>query len=76
MPEGGFYLWMKTPIDDAEFVRRLHEQQNVLVLPGSFLARAVRGRNPGANRVRIALVAPKDECVEAAGRIMQFARTL
>ena len=76
MPDGGFYFWVRTPIDDAEFARRLHAQQNVLVLPGSFLARCVEGSNPGANHVRIALVAPLDECVEAAARMMRFAGTL
>jgi N-succinyldiaminopimelate aminotransferase len=73
MPEGGFYLWMRTPIDDAEFVRRLHAEYNVLALPGSYLAREAGGDNPGRNRVRIALVAPLDECVEAISRITQFA---
>jgi len=76
MPDGGFYLWMRTPIDDAEFVRRLYAQYNVLGLPGSYLARSVDGENPGKQRVRLALVAPKDECVEAVSRINQFARQL
>jgi N-succinyldiaminopimelate aminotransferase len=76
MPEGGFYLWMATPIDDAEFVRRLQHEYNVLGLPGSYLARDAGGGNPGKNRVRLALVAPLDECVEGIGRIMQFARKL
>jgi len=69
MPEGGFYLWMRTPIDDAEFVRRLYIEANVLGLPGSYLAREERdGTNPGKNRVRLALVAPLEECVEAVRR--------
>jgi N-succinyldiaminopimelate aminotransferase len=77
MPDGGFYLWMRTPIDDAEFVRRLYVETNVLGLPGSYLAREGHdGRNPGKNRVRLALVAPLEECVEALGRISQFARQL
>jgi len=76
MPDGGFYIWLRTPIDDAEFVRRLYAQYNVLGLPGSYLARSVDGENPGKQRVRIALVAPKDECVEAVSRINQFARQL
>jgi N-succinyldiaminopimelate aminotransferase len=76
MPDGGFYLWVRTPIDDAEFARRLHAEYNVLVLPGSFLARASATGNPGKNHVRIALVAPLEECVEAAGRLMQFSRKL
>ena len=72
-PAGGFYIWLHTPDDDAEFARRLHAQYNVLVLPGSYLARTVRGLNPGAHRVRIALVPPLDECVEAMERIARFA---
>jgi N-succinyldiaminopimelate aminotransferase len=75
-PDGGFYLWLPTPIDDAEFVRRLQHEYNVLALPGSYLARDAAGGNPGKNRVRLALVAPLEECVEGAGRIMQFARKL
>jgi N-succinyldiaminopimelate aminotransferase len=76
MPDGGFYFWVRTPIDDAEFARRLHAEQNVLVLPGSFLARTVDGENPGANHVRIALVASLEECLEAARRLMHFAQSL
>ena len=76
MPDGGFYLWMKTPIDDAEFARRLHHEYNVLVLPGSYLAREAGGENPGRNHVRVALVAPLEECVEAAERIVRFAQGL
>jgi len=73
-PDGGFYLWLPTAIDDREFARRLHHQYNVLVLPGSFLGREAAGVNPGKNHVRIALVAPLGECVEAAQRIVAFVR--
>jgi N-succinyldiaminopimelate aminotransferase len=76
MPEGGFYLWVRTPTDDAAFARELLRQYNVRVLPGSFLARDAHGANPGRNHVRIALVAPLAECVEAAQRIRQLARNL
>lgn len=76
MPDGAFYLWMRTPIDDREFARRLYADCNVLVLPGSFLARDAEGGNPGRNRLRVALVAPLAECVEAIERMMKFARTL
>lgn len=75
-PEGGFYLWIRTPIDDDEFARGLQRDYNVLVLPGSFLARDAHGENPGKNYVRIALVAPLAECVEAIGRIGEFAAKL
>jgi N-succinyldiaminopimelate aminotransferase len=75
-PDGGFYLWMRTPVADAEFARGLQRDYNVLVLPGSFLARDAHGENPGKNHVRIALVAPLAECVEAIGRIGEFAARL
>ena len=75
-PDGGFYVWLRTPNDDAEFARRLHAQYNVLVLPGSYLARTVRGVNPGANHVRIALVPSLAECVEAMERIARYAASL
>ena len=75
-PDGGFYLWLRTPIDDAEFVRRLYHEYNVLALPGSYLARAVDGSNPGKDHIRLALVAPLKECVEGMQRMMQFAGKL
>jgi len=76
MPDGGFYLWLRTPLDDAAFARELQRQYNVLVLPGSYLARDAHGANPGRNHVRIALVAPLADCVEAVQRIGQLARSL
>lgn len=76
MPDGGFYLWVRTPVDDANFARELQRQYNVLVLPGSFLARDAHGANPGRQRVRIALVAPLEDCVQALRRMAEFARHL
>jgi N-succinyldiaminopimelate aminotransferase len=76
MPEGGFYLWIRTPIDDAEFARRLLVEQNVLVLPGSYIARTVDGVNPGTNHIRVALVPPLAECTEAIERIGRLAQSL
>lgn len=75
-PDAGFYLWARTPIADVEFARRLYAAQNVTVLPGSFLARDSAGINPGAHFVRMALVAETEECLEAARRIVEFARQL
>ncbi|MBF1800388.1 succinyldiaminopimelate transaminase [Alloalcanivorax profundimaris] len=68
-PDAGFYLWPKTPVDDETFARRLKAEENVTVLPGRYLSRAVDGRNPGKNRVRLALVAELDQCIEGARRI-------
>ncbi|MGC4403617.1 succinyldiaminopimelate transaminase [Methyloversatilis sp. MC4-4] len=76
LPDASFYLWARTSIDDAEFARRLLAEYNVAVLPGSYLARNAHGINPGAGFVRIALVAPAGECIEAAERIVQFCRAL
>ena len=76
LPDASFYLWARTPIDDAEFARRVLAEYNVAVLPGSYLARTAHGINPGAGFVRIALVAPASECIEAAERIVQFCRAL
>ena len=71
-PDAAFYLWLPTPISDTEFARRLYIDKNVSVLPGSFLAREAQGVNPGANRVRIALVSSVDECAESSRRIRDF----
>ena len=75
LPDAGFYLWAKVPGgDDIAFARGLLAQYNVTVLPGSLLARDVHGANPGAGRVRLALVAETDECLEAAHRIVSYCR--
>jgi len=75
-PDAGFYLWARTPVADTDFARRLYAEQHVTVLPGSFLARESSGVNPGTNYVRMALVAEIDECLEAARRVVEFARNL
>ena len=73
LPDAGFYLWAGVPGgDDVSFTVDLLAQYNVAVLPGSFIARSSQGQNPGAGRVRMALVAGVDECVEAAERIVSF----
>jgi N-succinyldiaminopimelate aminotransferase len=73
LPDAAFYLWAAVPNrDDIAFARGLLAQYNVSVLPGSLLAREAHGVNPGAGRVRMALVAGLDECVEAAERIVAF----
>jgi N-succinyldiaminopimelate aminotransferase len=71
-PEAGFYLWPETPVDDEQFAKDLIAHCNVAVLPGKYLGRTVAGNNPGSNRVRMALVAEIDQCVEAAQRIANF----
>lgn len=75
-PDAGFYLWPKTPIKGEDFAQQLFALQNVTVLPGSYLARSVGGFNPGEDYVRMALVAPLAECIEAAHRIRTFVKNL
>ena len=76
LPDASFYLWAGIPEifkgSDTEFARELFALYNVVVLPGSYLARDAQGSNPGAGRIRMALVAETAECVEAAQRIVQF----
>jgi len=76
MPDAAFYLWAQTPIDDAQFAQRLLAEENVAVVPGSYLARDAGGTNPGRDRVRLALVASREECAEAIARVVAFARRL
>jgi N-succinyldiaminopimelate aminotransferase len=86
LPDAGFYLWAAVPGsaqgaavrsgDDVGFALQLLAQYNVAVLPGSLLARSAQGCNPGAGRIRMALVAPPDDCVEAARRIRNFTLSL
>ena len=83
LPDAAFYLWAGIPrslqdrgVDDIAFARGLLAQYNVQVLPGSLLARDVQGHNPGAGRIRMALVAPADDCREAARRIVHYIRGL
>ena len=71
-PDGGFYLWPDVQRDDSTFTRDLFASQNLTILPGSYLARDTASGNPGAQRVRISLVASVDECVTAAQRIRHF----
>ena len=75
-PEGGFYHWIKTPIDDQKFTARLMETHNVKVMPGSFLSREDNGEDPGLDHIRVAWVSEKEECIEAARRLVEFARGL
>lgn len=79
-PDAGFYLWprvdhlMGGSAPDEDFTAALFQEQAVKVVPGSYLSRTGSdGTNPGYARVRLALVAPVDECVSAAQRIAEFA---
>ena len=81
LPDAGFYLWADVSRlapggDDVAFALALLAQYNVAVLPGSLLAREVDGINPGAGRIRLALVSEASDCLEAAERIVACAQSL
>ena len=81
LPDAGFYLWADVSTlvpggDDVAFALALLAQYNVAVLPGSLLAREVDGVNPGAGRIRLALVSEAGDCLEAAERIVACAHSL
>ncbi|TXS92098.1 succinyldiaminopimelate transaminase [Parahaliea maris] len=75
-PDAGFYLWPATPIPDTDFARALLRDTNVTVLPGRYLARDAGNGNPGEGRVRMALVAEPEACIEAAHRIVHVINSL
>ena len=75
-PEAGFFLWPAVPVtwrgDDEVFTRDLYSATNVLALPGRYLSRPSPAGDPGVGRLRLALVAPLEACIEAANRIRTF----
>lgn len=74
-PDGGFYHWVDVGEDDQTFARRLYAERNITVLPGSYLSRDAHGSNPGAGHVRIAWVAPADDCIAAARTLAEWLPT-
>jgi len=75
-PDASFYLWAglkeNSALDDETFTQEIYSQQHLKVVPGSYLSREVNGVNPGRNRIRLALVATLDECIESAERIAEY----
>lgn len=71
-PDAAFYLWPEIPWGDEVCARELLQDQNIKVLPGSYLSRSANDINPGTNRIRMALVATPEECIEAAQRIRRY----
>lgn len=75
-PASAFYLWLETPIDDQVFAQELYARHNIPVLSGRLLSRKAHGINPGAHGVRVALVAPFEDYLEATRNIRDFISTL
>lgn len=76
LPQGGFFLWLTTTIDDKDFAYQLYNQYNLTVLPGSFLSRVAHGVDPGKGYVRIAVVGSLEETKEAGSRLKDFLQKL
>ena len=75
-PDASFYLWAdvskNSDYTDESFAKNLFAEQNITVLPGSYLFSESQRINPGNQHVRMALVASYEECIEAAQRIRRF----
>lgn len=66
----GFFVWL--PVGNGEqATRKIWTETGVKVLPGAYLSRNVDGHDPGAEYIRIALVAPEDDVRRGLGLIRQ-----
>ncbi len=66
-PKATFYIWLEVE-DELEFTKKLYEQENIKVLPGSFLGREGLGKG----YVRIALVENEVKTKEVLTRLKGF----
>ncbi len=67
-PQAGFFLWL--PVEDGEAAAlKLWRETGVRVLPGAYLAREVDGVTPGADRLRVAMVAEEQEMRDGLMRL-------
>ncbi|WP_037586843.1 succinyldiaminopimelate transaminase [Stenoxybacter acetivorans] len=76
-PDASFYIWLKVPGgNDLAFTQTLWREAAIQVLPGRFLGRDTANGNAGMGYVRIALVAPLEQCIAAAHKIVGCAKNL
>ena len=75
-PQGSFYLWPRFDASDESLTVAALRDENLKVVPGRYLARAVGGVNPGENRLRLSLVAQTHDCVEAVQRLARVCETV
>jgi N-succinyldiaminopimelate aminotransferase len=69
-PDAGFFLWL--PVDDGEAAAlKLWREAGVRVLPGHYLSRETPEGTPGIDRIRVALVAEKEEMRRGLMRLRQ-----
>ncbi len=67
IPEATFYLWIEVE-DELKFTKELYREENIKVLPGSFLGRGGMGQN----YIRIALVENSTKTKEVLLRLKKF----
>lgn len=68
-PAGGFFLWLNVGDGEAAALKAWTET-GVRVLPGAYLSKDVTGEpNPGAEFIRVAMVAPKEEMAQGLIRL-------
>ncbi len=71
IPDATFYIWLKVE-NPLKFTIKLYKEYNVKVLPGEYLAREdAKGKNPGKDFVRIALVENEEKTRDALMRIKE-----
>ena len=59
-PRAGFFLWLPAG-NGEEAAVKLWQDTGVRVLPGAYLSQETQGQNPGAEYIRVAMVAPTQE---------------
>src|SRR5437870_10136447 len=71
-PAGGFFLWLdvKAHGGSEAVALRLWREAGLRVLPGRYIGREAGGRNPGADYIRIAMVADRETAAEALHRLV------
>ena len=74
-PDGSFYLWIETPMDDQVFTKRLYIEKGLITLPGSYLGTLDQGLNPGTGFIRVAIVHNKEIISEGMERLAEFLST-
>lgn len=75
IPDGGFFLWLKTAEafggDDRAYCQALYGQQGIRTIPGSLMAADTDEGNPGAGYVRLAIVHDHDMIRALSDRLGQ-----
>jgi aspartate aminotransferase len=69
-PQGTFYMWVKTPIDDLAFVEKARDEHYLLAVPGRGFGQ--RGRN----YIRLALCVPQSDLLRSLPAFQALAKSM